>query len=134
MKYCQIIIVMFLLAGCSSNPIVYNPSAIKEVGLAKVVAEPNKHYNTWIQFVYNSENVEVTKRGGWDHLLSEVTLEPGTYRFKVSCASAFSEAYPEVTVKLGMSKKYNIYCSITESENILGMTIDAYAEVIIKEI
>jgi len=134
MKNYQIIVVLLLLAGCSSAPVIYNPSVVEEASLAKVTVEHSKNYNAWIQFVYNSEDIEVTKRGGWDNLLSEITLEPGTYRFKVRCAGVRGEAYPEVTAKLDASKEYSAYCSISKGKNLLGMTIDAYAEVIIKEI
>ena len=129
-----IILFLFVIAGCSSNPVIYNPSVLSEDVLSKISVKHSKTYKTWMQFIYNEKGDEITKRTGWDNLLSEVSLEEGIYKFKVRCASGVREAYPEVTAKIVQSKNYIIFCSVTKGKNLLGLKVDAFAEVIVKEI
>lgn len=135
-----LLMISIFITGCVSSPVIYNPNNLTSAKLVKVTTSQKASlfkagYNTWIEFVWNESEEEITKRNAfWDSMLGEITLPEGKYKFRVSCVDGRREAHPEGVFELVSKKNYQIYCAIRKGKNIFGMTIDAYASLKIREV
>ncbi|PCI46757.1 MAG: hypothetical protein COB51_06665 [Moraxellaceae bacterium] len=134
------LIAIALLTGCSTVPTVYNPNNINLEEMAVVKTSQNaslfgRGYNTWIEYVWDENNNEITGRSPfWDNMLGELSLPAGKYRFKAACVNGQYESHPEAFFRLAPKTRYEISCDIGKGKNLFGMSVDAFAKLKIREI
>ena len=138
MKY--VIVLCCLLSACASTAIVYNPLSVNSDQLATVTTQGsaktlNSGYRAWVELVWDESEKEVTGRKPFfDRPIGEISLVGGKYTFKGSCNNGTIVFEPEAVFDLAPGKKYQLVCVVEKGKNIVGMSIDAYASIKIKEI
>jgi hypothetical protein len=135
-----LLIAITFLSGCSTVPSVYNPNKLntEEMAIVKTSQQASffgKGYNTWIEFVWDESDAEITGRNAlFDNMMGELSLPAGKYKFRAACVNGHYEGHPEAIFKLESMKVYELSCGIEKGKNLFGMSVDAYAELKISEI
>ena len=134
------LIFLALVPGCSMPPVIYNPEGLNISKLVTVTTvQENKLYDSGysavITRVWNESNEEITNSHAYlDGFTRNVTLREGKYKFRVECSNGIGIARPEASFYLVSGKNYLIYCVIEKKKNFLGILVEDYAAINIKEI
>jgi len=128
-----------ILAGCETIPPVYNPDGLVDTELVEVTTATRKEspdgYKSGIVYVYNEIGERVVRHKKLlDVTVEKVFLRPGVYTFDIQCLGGNGVAVPKVTHELLKGKLYKIYCAIGKGKNLFGISVDSFAQAVVREV